>query len=342
MADPVLSIRDLQVTFVGSGRPVPAVRGISLDLHADEVLGIVGESGSGKSVASLAVAGLLPDTARVSGSVRLAGQEVIGADPERLRLMRGRDVGIVFQDPTTTLSPVMPVGAQIVEGPLDQGRLSRGQARARAVELLREVDIADPEIRAAQYPHQFSGGMRQRAVIAMAMAGRPKLIIADEPTTALDVTVQAQVLALLARRQAETGAAAILITHDLGVVAEVAQRVAVMYGGIIVETGSAADIFARPPPPHTVALLTRAPRIDNAGERLDPIPGQPPTPADLLSGCPFHPRCALRAGRAVLAAEEPPLRTVRDGQQAACHFAEETAAPHGRIARAPPRPLPAP
>ncbi len=342
MADPILSISDLQVTFVGSGRPIPAVRGISLDLHADEVLGIVGESGSGKSVASLAVAGLLPDTARVSGSVRLDGQEVIGADPERLRLMRGRDVGIVFQDPTTTLNPVMPVGVQIVEGPLDQGRLDRRRAQARAVELLREVDIADPEVRAAQYPHQFSGGMRQRAVIAMARAGRPKLIIADEPTTALDVTVQAQVLALLARRQAETGAAAILITHDLGVVAEVAQRVAVMYGGRIVETGSVADIFARPRHPYTVALLTSAPRIDNAGERLDPIPGQPPTPADLPSGCTFHPRCALRAGRALCAAEEPPLRTVRDGQQAACHFAEETAAPHGRIARAPPRPLPAP
>jgi peptide/nickel transport system ATP-binding protein len=340
MADPVLSIRDLRVTFVGSGRPVPAVRGISLDLHAGEVLGIVGESGSGKSVASLAVAGLLPPTARVSGSVRLDGQEVIGAEPDRLRLMRGRDVGIVFQDPTTTLNPVMPVGAQIVEGPLDQGRLDRRRARARAVELLREVDIADPEIRAVQYPHQFSGGMRQRAVIAMAMAGRPKLIIADEPTTALDVTVQAQVLALLARRQAETGAAAILITHDLGVVAAVAQKVAVMYGGRIVETGSAADIFVRPRHPYTVALLTSAPRIDNAGGRLDPIPGQPPTPADLPSGCPFHPRCARRAGRALCAAEEPPLRAVGDGQEAACHFAEET--PHGRSARAPARALPAP
>jgi peptide/nickel transport system ATP-binding protein len=325
MADPVLAIRDLCVTFVGSGRPVPAVRGVSLEVHANEVLGIVGESGSGKSVASLAVAGLLPETARVTGSIRLDGQEVIGADPERLRLMRGRDVGIVFQDPTTTLNPVMPVGRQIVEGPLEQGRLERGRARARAVELLREVEIADPDIRVGQYPHQFSGGMRQRAVIAMAMAGRPKLIIADEPTTALDVTVQAQVLALLARRQAETGAAAILITHDLGVVAGVARRIAVMYGGRIVETGAVADIFARPRHPYTIALLKSAPRIDDRGERLDPIPGQPPSPTDLPPGCPFHPRCALRNGRAVCAEEEPPLRPVGPGQQAACHFAEETA-----------------
>ncbi len=323
MAEPVLSIRDLSVTFVGPGMPIPAVRGVSLDIHANEVLGIVGESGSGKSVASLAISGLLPETALVSGSIRLDGQEVIGAEPERLRLMRGRDVGIVFQDPTTTLNPVMRVGAQIVEGPLDQGMLDRRQAGSRAVDLLREVDIAEPQIRAAQYPHQLSGGMRQRAVIAMAMAGRPKLIIADEPTTALDVTVQAQVLALLARRQAETGAAAILITHDLGVVAEVAHRIAVMYGGRIVETGTVADIFAQPRHPYTIALLKSMPRIDIAEDRLDPIPGQPPNPSDLPPGCPFHPRCSVRAGRTVCVTDEPPLRPVGDGRGSACHFADE-------------------
>ena len=227
MADPVLSVRALDVTFVGSGRPVPAVRGIDFDVFANEVLGIVGESGSGKSVTSLAVAGLLPDTARVEGSIVLVGDGGRRRDrPSACGACAGDDVGFVFQDPTTTLNPVLPVGRQIIEGAGRAWHASAATRRAaRAVELLREVDIADPAGRARQYPHQFSGGMRQRAVIAMAMAGRPKLIIADEPTTALDVTVQAQVLALLARRQAETGAAVILITHDLGVVAEVAQRV---------------------------------------------------------------------------------------------------------------------
>ena len=200
-------------------------------------------SGSGKSVACLAIAGLLPDNAHVTGSIRLVGTEVVSADAETLRTLRGRDVGFVFQDPTTTLNPVLPVGRQIVEGQVALGRVAAGSARSRAVRALREVEIAAPETRVEQYPHQFSGGMRQRAVIAMAMSGQPKLIIADEPTTALDVTVQAQVLALLARRQAATGAAAILVTHDLGVVAEVAQRVAVMYGGRIVETGKRARYF---------------------------------------------------------------------------------------------------
>jgi peptide/nickel transport system ATP-binding protein len=330
MAEPVLSIRALRVTFVGSGRPVPAVRGIDLDVRENEVVGIVGESGSGKSVASLAIAGLLPENARVEGSVRLAGTEVIGADPETLRRMRGREVGIVFQDPTTTLNALLPIGYQITEGEVAHGRLRAADAGARAIELLREVDIADPAGRVAQYPHQFSGGMRQRAVIAMAMAGRPKLIIADEPTTALDVTVQAQVLALLKRRQAETGAAVILITHDLGVIAETAHRVAVMYGGRIVETGPVEDIFAHPTHPYTAALLHSAPRIDAAGGRLDPIPGQPPTPTDLPAGCSFRPRCAIGRERPRCAEEEPVLRPMRQRQASACHFAEEVIAAHAR------------
>ncbi|MDQ4136214.1 MAG: ABC transporter ATP-binding protein [Pseudomonadota bacterium] len=321
--EPVLSVRGLEVAFVGSGRPVSAVRGIDFDVHADEVLGIVGESGSGKSVTSLAVSGLLPEAARVSGSIRLNGIEVTTAPVETLRRLRAEDVGFIFQDPTTTLNPVLTVGRQITEGQVANGRLAAGQARERAIELLREVDIADPAGRAVQYPHQFSGGMRQRAVIAMAMAGRPKLIIADEPTTALDVTVQAQVLSVLARRQAETGAAVILITHDLGVVAEVAHRVAVMYGGRIVETGPVEEIFKRPRHPYTVALLQSIPRIDTAEARLDPIPGQPPTPTDLPPGCPFQPRCAIGHDRAICAAEDPALRPVGVMQRAACHFAEE-------------------
>jgi peptide/nickel transport system ATP-binding protein len=325
--EPVLSVRDLTVTFTGAGRPALAVRGISFDVYPGEVLGIVGESGSGKSVACLAIAGLLPDDAQVTGSIRLAGTEVLSADAETLRTLRGRDVGFVFQDPTTTLNPVLPVGRQIVEGQVALGRIAAGNARSRAVDALREVEIAAPQTRVAQYPHQFSGGMRQRAVIAMAMSGQPKLIIADEPTTALDVTVQAQVLALLARRQAATGAAAILVTHDLGVVAEVARRVAVMYGGRIIETASVRDIFERPRHPYTAALLKSAPRLDAGGSRLDPIPGQPPTPSALPTGCAFHPRCALAAGRSRCASDDPVLRSIESGRTVACHFAEEQAVP---------------
>ena len=191
MQRPVLAIRSLEVTFEGAGEPVPAVRGIDLDVFENEVVGIVGESGSGKSVTALAASGLLPGAARVRGSILLAGREIVGAPAEDLRRMRGQDIGVVFQDPTTTLNPLLPVGRQVTEGEVAQGRLRSSEAASRSVELLREVDIADPAGRVLQYPHQFSGGMRQRAVIAMAMAGRPKLIIADEPTTALDVTVQA-------------------------------------------------------------------------------------------------------------------------------------------------------
>ncbi|MCB2039763.1 MAG: ABC transporter ATP-binding protein, partial [Rhodoferax sp.] len=280
-------------------------------------------SGSGKSVTSLAISGLLDDTAQVQGSIRLGGVEVTTLDAERLRQMRGRDVGMVFQDPTTTLNPVLPIGRQVIEGQVAHGQVARGQAHARAVELLREVDIPDPQGRVDQFPHQFSGGMRQRAVIAMAMAGKPRLIIADEPTTALDVTVQAQVLSVLARRQRDTGAAVILITHDLGVVAEVAHRVAVMYGGRIVESGSVQAIFREPRHPYTVGLLRSVPRIDTVDERLVPIPGQPPSPASLPSGCSFHPRCAIGRDRPLCAQQTPALRDVGPAHASACHYADE-------------------
>ena len=337
MAEPVLSVRGLAVSFAGAGRTVPAVRGLDFDLFPNEVLGIVGESGCGKSVTSLALTGLLPDNARVSGSVRLGGIEVTTADRETLRQMRGRDVGMIFQDPTTTLNPVLSIGRQLTEGQVAHGEISRRGVRARAVELLREVDIPDPAARAVQYPHQFSGGMRQRAVIAMAMAGRPRLIIADEPTTSLDVTVQAQVLALLKRRQAKTGAAVILITHDLGVIAEVAHRVAVMYAGRIVETGSVDDIFSRPRHPYTVALLRSVPRIDADEARLLSIPGQPPVPSMLPGGCAFHPRCPIGRDRAVCASDDPALAPVGASQVAACHFSSESngmVAPHAVAAQA--------
>ena len=326
MTGPVLSVRGLEVAFGGGDNPVPVVRGIDFDVYANEVLCIVGESGSGKSVTALAISGLLPATARVRGSIVLGGTEVIGADPETLRNMRGEEVGFIFQDPTTTLNPVLPVGRQVTEGQVAHGRLAASDAPERAVALLREVDIADPVGRAKQYPHQFSGGMRQRAVIAMAMAGQPKLILADEPTTALDVTVQAQVLSVLARRQAETGAAVILITHDLGVVAEVAHRVAVMYGGRIVETGPVEEIFANPRHPYTAALLQSIPRVDTGDKRLDPIPGQPPIPSELPSGCAFHPRCPIGHDRVLCHIEDPALRRVGEAQSSACHYAEETRA----------------
>ena len=334
MADPILSVRDLHVTFTGSGRPVPAVRGVAFDAWPNEVLGIVGESGSGKSVTALALSGLLPANARVSGSVRLGPVDVTSADPERLRQMRGRDVGMIFQDPTTSLNPVLPIGRQVIEGQVAHGQVLAQHALSRSVELLREVDIPDPAGRVVQYPHEFSGGMRQRAVIAMAMAGKPQLIIADEPTTALDVTVQAQVLSVLARRQAETGAAVILITHDLGVIAEMAHRVLVMYAGRIVESGSVQDIFKRPRHPYTMALLEGLPRIDGAHERLVPITGQPPVPSFLPSGCAFHPRCAVSKARPICATEEPALRPAGAAQHSACHFAEEVTPALDAAARA--------
>ncbi|MCC6719098.1 MAG: ABC transporter ATP-binding protein [Acetobacteraceae bacterium] len=346
---PVLRVRNLSVTFTGSGRDVPAVRGIDFDVRAGEVLGIVGESGSGKSVTALAATGLLPPTARLSGSIRMGAVEVTTADAETLRTMRGRDVGMIFQDPTTTLNPVLPIGRQVIEGQVAHGLVPADQAMSRAAGLLREVDIPDPEARIAQYPHQFSGGMRQRAVIAMAMAGSKRLIIADEPTTALDVTVQAQVLAVLAKRQAQTGAAVILITHDLGVVAETADRVAVMYGGRIVETGEVADIFRHPRHPYTVGLLHSLPRLDIVAERLVPIPGQPPAPARLPSGCAFHPRCPIGRARDICRQDDPRLRELADrqtapGHAAACHFPDEVqallaqVAPKAAATAAPPAP----
>ncbi|MEO7939909.1 MAG: ABC transporter ATP-binding protein, partial [Burkholderiaceae bacterium] len=325
MAEPLLRVKGLEVTFTGSGRAVPAVRGIDFEVFANEVLGIVGESGSGKSVTSLAISGLLDDSAIVRGSICLDGKEVTTLDAESLRQMRGRDVGMVFQDPTTTLNPVLPIGRQVIEGQVAHGQVGRSQAQARAIELLREVDIPDPQGRVMQFPHQFSGGMRQRAVIAMAMAGKPKLIIADEPTTALDVTVQAQVLSVLAKRQRDTGAAVILITHDLGVVAEVAHRVVVMYGGRIVESGSVLEMFRQPRHPYTVGLLRSVPRIDIVDTRLVPIPGQPPSPAQLPTGCAFHPRCAIGRDRPVCAQQDPALQIVAPGHASACHFPDEVA-----------------
>ena len=322
---PVLAVRDLQVSFVGSGREVPTVRGVSFAVAPGEVLGVVGESGSGKSVTALAILGLLPETARVSGSVKVGDIELVGAGEGVMEGLRGHDIGIIFQDPMTTLNPVLRVGQQVTEALQAHGLVARRALASRATELLAEVQIPDPAVRSRQFPHEFSGGMRQRAVIAMAMASRPKVVVADEPTTALDVTVQAQVLQLLRTIQTDTGAAVVLITHDLGVIAEMADRVIVMYAGRVVEVGPVLDIFADPKHPYTVGLLSSLPRLDADIDRLEPIPGQPPSPGALPAGCPFRPRCRLGEGREQCRDVEPTLVELGPGRASACHFPDEVA-----------------
>ena len=326
-APPILEVRDLEVIFATSHGSVEAVRGVDLTLAAGDVLGIVGESGSGKSVTMRAVLGLLPPTARIRGSVRFHGQELLGRSRRVLRALRGKRIGMIFQDPMTALNPVITIGEQIVEAIRIHDRaVSHQKALARAVELLELVAIPFPERRVRQYPHEFSGGMRQRAVIAMAMANGPELLIADEPTTALDVTVQAQILDVLARLRVERGVSLALITHDLGVVAGMADHLAVMYAGRVVERGPVNEVFYRPRHPYTRGLLAATPRIEGEVARLRAIEGSPPSMARRPSGCAFHPRCPLADARC--AAEEPLLREV-DGAFAACHYAEAMPSPVG-------------
>jgi oligopeptide/dipeptide ABC transporter ATP-binding protein len=298
--EPLLSVRDLRVGFVTEGGRVQAVDGVSFELVPGEVLAIVGESGSGKSVTAQTMIGLTRSpNSRIEGSVRLRGAELIDAADEELREIRGEQVGMVFQDPMTSFNPVYRIGSQIVEAiRAHRPETSRSQGREQAIELLESVGIPNAAQRVDDYPHEFSGGMRQRAMIAMALALEPDLLIADEPTTALDVTVQAQILALLARLNRERNLATILITHDLGVVAEVADRVLVMYGGRVVERGTLDEIFYDPQHPYTWGLLGSLTRMDRERpERLPQISGAPPSPADLPQGCSFRPRCPHEFGR---------------------------------------------
>jgi peptide/nickel transport system ATP-binding protein len=323
---PLLEVEALKVDFPTSDGVVHAVRGIDLDIEPGRVLGVVGESGSGKSVTALSLMGLLPRQARTTGSVRINGREIVGAGEKQLMAVRGRTVSMIFQDPMTSLNPVYSVGWQIAEAILAHQKLDKNRAFERAVELLETVGIPNAPERARDYPHQFSGGMRQRVVIAIAMANDPELILADEPTTALDVTVQAQVLEALRTALTETRAALILITHDLGVIAGLADEVAVMYAGRVVERGPVDEIFYRPAMPYTVGLLGSLPRLDSKGtERLRPIPGSPPSLLGDLAGCPFAPRCPMRVPE-VCDVEEPSLRQAGPQESgrhvAACHFAD--------------------
>ena len=319
MTDPLLAIDGLNVRFATPDGEVPAVRDVGLAIEPGECLGIVGESGSGKTQAFLAVMGLLAANGRASGSVRFEGEELLGRDRASLDRIRGRRLAMVFQDPMTSLNPYLTVSRQMTEVLMvHQGR-DESAARAETLRLLDRVGIPDAAQRFDHYPHADSGGMRQRAMLAMALLCRPALLIADEPTTALDVTVQAQILALLAELRRETNAAIVLITHDLGVIAGLADRVGVMYAGALVELGPAAGVFASPRHPYTRALLGSTVRLDRAGgDDLVAIEGQPPNPLRLPTGCAFHDRCPRTFARC--SSERPALRTVAPARAAACHL----------------------
>ena len=315
---PLLSVRNLTTEFTGTPTPFRAVDDVSFDVGARERVALVGESGSGKSLTVRSILGLLPAGARTSGgSVRFAGHDLLTM-PERKRArLRGGDVALVFQDPMTSWNPVKRVGVQIAEALVLHGRTKPARRFRRVIELLRRVGIPDPGLRARAYPHQFSGGMRQRGMIAMGLANEPRLLIADEPTTALDVTVQDQVIRLLRQLGQESGMAILLITHNLALVASLCDRVIVLYAGRVVETGGTEALFRDPQHPYTWGLLRSVPRLDQArGERLQGVPGQPAQDPGRISGCKFHPRCTLRVSRCEV--EEPPLEIVAPGQSARC------------------------
>ncbi len=320
MTEPLLKVEDLRVTFSTDDGIVHAVDGISYAVDTAKTLGIVGESGSGKTVSSLTTLGLTrTQGAKVTGSILFEGKDLVALSDDELRRIRGNEIAMIFQDPLSALHPFYKVGAQLMEAVLTHRKVSRSAARDRAIDLLELVGIPDPHRRVDQYPHEFSGGMRQRAMIAMALANEPKLLIADEPTTALDVTVQAQILELLQELQDRLGMAIIMITHDLGVVAEITNEICVMYAGRIVEHASTETIFASPQHPYTWGLLKSIPRLDAPrDEELVPIPGRPPSLINPPSGCHFHPRCPYARERHKH--EDPKLAPLPDdpGHEVAC------------------------
>ncbi|MCP5259813.1 MAG: ABC transporter ATP-binding protein [Rhodoferax sp.] len=314
----LLEVRDLRTVFRGDDGDVAVVDGVSFSVDAGRTLAIVGESGCGKSVTSLSIMGLLPRPhGRVAaGSIRFEGRELVGADERTMQDLRGNGMAMIFQEPMSSLNPAFTVGEQIIEGLLRHRNMTRAQARERAIAMLRKVRIPAPEQRIDEYPHKLSGGMRQRVMIAMGLACEPRLLIADEPTTALDVTIQAQILELMRTLQQETGTAIVLITHDLGVVAEVADEVVVMYAGRVVERAPVQALFDEPQHPYTVGLLGSIPRLDTNQERLTSIDGQVPAPAALPAGCSFAERCPFADARC--RAESPALVDVGSGHRSAC------------------------
>jgi peptide/nickel transport system ATP-binding protein len=323
---PLLELEDLHVEFATGDGLVRAVDGVSLSVDRGRVLGVVGESGSGKSVSMLTVMGLTrAANARIRGRARFDGEDLLTASADDLRSIRGNEIAMIFQDPLSSLHPFYKIGRQLVEAVKAHRDVSTAEARERAVEMLGLVGIPDPRRRIDSYPHEFSGGMRQRAMIAMALINEPRLLIADEPTTALDVTVQAQILELIGRLQRELAMAVVLITHDLGVVAEVTDEIAVMYAGRVIEYADRDELFRAPEHPYTWGLLQSIPRLDRPrGEALVPIPGRPPSLINLPGGCSFHPRCPyVRERHRRL---EPPLEAVPDspGHRVACLLASDT------------------
>jgi oligopeptide/dipeptide ABC transporter ATP-binding protein len=325
--EPLLAVRDLAVEFSTEDGVVHAVNGVTYDVYPGEVLGVVGESGSGKSVSVMSLLGLIPQPPGkiTSGEALFNGRNLLKMGRRELREVRGDDVAMIFQDPMTSLNPVLRIGSQLAEAiSTHRPQLKRDDVKKRVIELLELVGVPNPETRYMQYPHEFSGGMRQRAMIAMAIANEPQLLIADEPTTALDVTIQAQVIEVLKAAQEETHAATILITHDLGLVAELCDRVAVMYAGRIVEMGDIYTIFATPRHPYTVGLMQSLPRLAADRDWLRPIAGQPPSMLNMPPGCPFHPRCFLAQGRNTCRTVVPDLRRIDEGAHLTrCHYAEE-------------------
>jgi peptide/nickel transport system ATP-binding protein len=312
----LLEVRDLRTSFAVEGGDLFAVDGVGFVLEAGRTLALVGESGCGKSVTALSIMGLIAPPGRVMGEICFEGANLTAASAAEMRELRGNRLSMIFQEPMTSLNPAFAIGEQIVEGILRHQPLSRAEAKERTIEMLRRVHIPSPERRFDDYPHRLSGGMRQRVMIAMALACAPKLLIADEPTTALDVTIQAQILDLMRTLREETGTAIILITHDLGIVAELADEVAVMYAGRIVERASVEVLFARPQHPYTVGLLGSIPRLDLEQDRLPAIEGLVPNPLERAPGCRFHPRCPFAIERC--RQEEPPLLAIDDAQVSAC------------------------
>jgi oligopeptide/dipeptide ABC transporter ATP-binding protein len=318
----LLEIDDLRVGFWTRGGLVKAVDGITYGVEQGETVALVGESGCGKSMSALAVMGLVPAPGQTSGAVRFQGVDLLGLGEDRLREIRGRDIAMVFQEPMTSLNPVLTIGTQLVEGMRRHLGLSKAAAGKRAIELLRLVGIAEPERRLKQYPHHFSGGMRQRVMIAAALSCNPKLIIADEPTTALDVTIQAQILELIKELTQRLGVALVLITHNLGVVARYADRVNVMYAGRLVETAPTRSLYAHPRHPYTIGLLNSVPRLTRRrGGRLVPIEGQPPDLSRLDGACAYRPRCRFAIPRCAEAF--PPLEPAAPDHRSACFRKEE-------------------